>query len=439
MRKWILLFATAFTLTTTYAKPDPSKPFYVQTWETKNQVPVYFIRRPDLKFADLSVLYNAGSAHDRTMPGLANATSLMVMSGTGEKSASDIGKAFEIKGAEFTNEVDRDATRLRLRTPIEKNLLDANVGLFADIISKPSLKASELPRIKKEIATTIRLQKDEPSEYALEKFYQTVYKDHPYANNPLGTDENLQAITLENIKAFHHKFYNSNNAKIAIVGDLTIDQAKQLADRIAMLMPKGLKAKPIPKAPGLESAITKSFTVPTSQTTVIIGRDGITRRYKKIMALRLANHILGVLPMDSILFNKVRKEHGLVYSIGSQLLPYKSGGLFFVILQTRNAERDNAARLTKEQIDNFATQPLDDKRFLAAKKQLIDTLPLSLYSNQSMLMNLENIAIYNQPLDYLQAYPDMINKLSKRDVQNAFKELDQHGYLATVMVGGEVE
>ena len=437
MKKFFIIIFSFVAIHSIIAKPDPNKAFYIQHWKTDNGVPVYFLRRPELKFADITVLFAAGSAYDQANLGIANATSQMISAGTHNKNAMEIAKDFERYGAEFLAETDRDKTRLSLRTLTTDDILEKNINLFSQIINTPTFPDAELKRIKNEIVTTIRLQNDKPNEFALERFYSVVYQDHPYAHNPLGNEVSIQKLSSTQLKQFYNQYYNRKNAKIVIAGDMTRNQAKQIANKLSDNMRPGQRAKKIKSTPPLTQSISKFIQLPTLQSTIIVGRDGVTRQYKKMMALRLANHILGVLPLDSVLFKKVRKDEGLVYGVSSHLLPYQSGGVFFVILQTKNDTAKKAATLTKLELNAFSKEPLHPNLLKIAKKQFIDSFPLSLYSNAALIANLENIAFYNQPLDYLQTFPDKIKALNAQDVEAAFNDLNNNHKLVTIIAGGK--
>ncbi len=409
----------------------------IETWHTSNGAKVLFVASTELPIVDLRIAFDAGAAKDGHQPGLALLSNGLMTEGTGDLGPSDIAKHFENLGARFSNSSHRDMAIVSLRSLSDQELLQPAVDMLAQLIAKPSFPLESYERERKRLLISIQSQKESIGSVASKAFYKAIYGDHPYSHPPTGTEASVNKISLDDIKKFHRHYYVANNASIAIMGDLNLEQAKQLAEQLIGLLPKGAPAAlPTPPAPRDKGEVLR-INHPSQQTHILMGQPGMTRTDTDFFPLYLGNHILGGGGLVSRLSEEIREKRGLSYSAYSSFTPMRVNGPFTLGLQTRNDQADEAADVLRQTlVDYIKTGPSDDE-LKAAKQNITGSFPLRLASNNSIVEYLSLIGFYDLPLDYLDTFNDNIEAVSKEDIIDAFQRRVSPDTMVTVIVGGE--
>jgi zinc protease len=170
---------------------------------------------------------------------------------------------------------------------------------------------------------------------------------------------------------------------------------------------------------------------------VFIGQPGIAREHPDFLALTVGNYVLGGGGFVSRLTEQVREKRGLSYSVYSYLGAWQQAGPFTVGLQTRPDQAQQAVQVATEVVAEFVKSGPSNKELKAAKDFLIGGFALRLDSNRKLMDNLSNIAWYNLPLDYLDTWTAQVDKLSTKDIQQAFARNLQPERMVTVILGAQ--
>ncbi|EXI90018.1 MAG: Peptidase M16 inactive domain protein [Candidatus Accumulibacter sp. BA-94] len=134
---------------------------------------------------------------------------------------------------------------------------------------------------------------------------------------------------------------------------------------------------------------------------------------------------------------EVRDKRGLAYSVHSYFLPLQQLGPFQIGLQTRKGQAAEALQLTRAVLTEFLERGPSETELLAAKQNLVGSFPLRLDSNRKILENVAMIAFYDLPLDYLDRYPENVERVTAAEIQAAFARRLQAAHLVTVVVAGD--
>lgn len=431
MKKYyIALCVFIFSVTIFAEKPA----VIIQHWDLKNKTRVFFVRRTELPMLDVKLIFTAGSAFDDKEPGLSALTNAMIGEGTGSLTSDDIARTFDKVGAQFSTFEDRDMAGATLRTLTDPNYLQEASRLFSLVISAPIFSEKELTRVKQQLIAKSQSQRQDPWQIASLEFFSQLYKNNFYAHNPLGTEEIMRTLNTKQLNIFYRRYYTGSNANLILVGNITEDDAKKIAQEIAGNIPEGRPASILSMAPNVAQPIYKFLDYPLSQSTIIMGQVGITRENPDYFSLMVGNAILGG-SQSSLLFEGVRNERGLAYSASSAFLPLQYRGPFLIALQTKSASTEEALQLSKKILMNFVTNGPTEKQLQAAKQNLIENFPLTLSSNQNILDLVSKVAFYHRPLDFLTTYPEKISVVTQMDVKKAFQKNINLNKLVTVVVG----
>ncbi len=408
----------------------------INHWQTKNKVDVYFVAAHELPMLDVMVTFKAGAAMSANKPGVAALTNAMLNEGTKKYNNEQISETLESIGAILGSNIDQDKSSVSLRTLTEQSKLTQALEIFNDLLANSTFPQKNFNRIKNQAIENLTLSQQYPEVISSNEFYKLIYPSHPYGVPTDGTIDSVKAITREDLISYYHKYYNYNNAQITLVGDITADKAKELSEDIASRMLNGDKAPELASIqPELTNGVIKHINFPSTQTHILLGSVGIKRSDPDYFALTLGNHILGDMPLTSLLFKHVRIEQGLAYSVSSDFIAMKSEGPFLINMQTRNEKASEALDVSKKTLIDFLKNGPSEQDLTLAKQNLTGQFPINIASNSKKLGIIAAIGFYNLPLDYLDTYVDNINKISHQDIMTAFNKHININNLTIVTVG----
>jgi zinc protease len=406
----------------------------IQTWHTQQGVKVLFVEAPQLPMVDIEVTFDAGSARDGAQSGLANLTAALLFAGTQRKNEQQISAGFNRLGAQFGGDAGRDSASFTLRSLTRESLLNPALDLFAEVLSQPTFPQAVMERDKARLLMALQQQEEQPNYVAQRQFWQTLYAGHPYATPVEGTAQTIAALTRDDLAAFYSRYYVAKNAQVAIVGAISRQQAQAIAERVSAGLAQGQAAKPLAKPQGLANAQTQVVAFEAEQTHYLLGQVAIERGHPDYYALFLGNHLLGGSGFASLLVNEVREKRGLVYSVYSFFAPMRVAGPWIVGLSTANQQAAQADQVVRETLAQFMRGISADK-LADIKSNLIGGWPLRIDSNSEMLGYISMIGFYNLPLDYLEAFPQAIEKLTVADVLAAWQRHIHPDSLLNIQVG----
>ncbi|MFZ5757082.1 MAG: M16 family metallopeptidase [Pseudomonadota bacterium] len=407
-----------------------------QRWRSKNGARVYFLPAPELPMLDIRIVFDAGGARDGGLNGLARFTSAMIGEGTPRLSVDEINEGFEAVGARFHTASYRDMAVVELRSLTTPDLLNPSLALFADVVAKPSFPKDAVDRTRGQMLVGLERDEEEPGTIASRAFMATLYLVHPYATPPEGTTETVPTIRVEDLRAFHQRYYVARNAVVAIAGAVDRVQAEKIADQITAGLAEGQPATQLPAPPDTRGG---NFHVKFSskQTHILLGLPAIKRNDPDEAALMVANEVLGGGGLTSLLAEEIRNKRGLAYSAGSSFQPMRAAGPFVVSMQTRNESAGEALGVTLETLKKFAKEGPTAQQLDDARRQLVGSYPLQLAGNSSLVSTLGMMGFYNLPDDYLERQLAGIESATAEQVRDAFARHVPVDKLMVITLGPE--
>lgn len=411
----------------------------IQSWRTEQGARVLFVEATQLPMVDLQVLFHAGGSRNGDLPGLSSLTNQLLSQGADGLSADEISMGFESLGAVYGSSAGYDSDKVSLRSLSAKDKLQPALENLVRVLTRPDFPENAFERERNRKLIGLRSKKQNPGALASDAFYEALYRDHPYARPVSGTEETLNKITLDDIRAFHKKYYVAANAIIAIMGDLSRAEAEKIANQISSTLPRGEKAAPIPEVAMLNKANRVHIDHPSQQTHILIGQPGIKRGDPDYFALYVGNHILGGGGLVSRLFEEVRNKRGLSYSAYSYFSPMKQAGPFAAGLQTRADQAEEAINVLMDNLRKFIDEGPTEDEMVASKKNITGGFPLRIDSNGKILGYLAAIGMYDLPLDYLETFNSNIEAVTVEQIQQAFQRKLTPDNFVTVLVGPKPE
>ena len=420
----------------------------IQHWTLDNGARVYFVENHAIPVFDVSVDFDAGARRDPVgKTGTASITNGMLARGIRQATLSDGSTESAMTESEISDALadlaaqrgggpgsDRAGMSIRtLSTPAER---DQSIRLLARLLAHPSIPADFLRRDKARTISSIKEALTKPESIADKAFWRLAYNGHPYANE--ATVETVEAITRDDLLQFHQTHYVANRAVIAMIGDVSREQANAIAIELTRRLPQGSPLAEI-SAVTPSTATEQRYPHPASQSHILIGMPALARGDKDFFALTVGNYILGGGGFVSRIYRQVREQRGLAYSSYSYFNPMAQPGPYIAGLQTRKDQTDEALKVVRETIATFLRDGPTDAELKAAKDNLMGGFALRIDNNRKILENLSMIGYHQLPLDYLDTWTAQVNRVTVADIRTAFARKLSLDRMVTVVVGAETK
>lgn len=407
----------------------------IQYWQTSSGARVYFVENHDLPMLDISVEFAAGSGMDTlSKSGCANLVQHLLNLGAGGLSEDQIATALADVGAQLKSHFDRDRAGIALRTLSSERERKQALDIFARIIQQPEFPQEILLREKARIISSIKESSTKPDYIADRALMKMLYGNHPYGFNESGEIDTLNGLQQEDLLAFYRSYYVAGNAVIAIIGDVTQNEAAAIAESLTKNLSLAGQKTEVP-AVAIPIADIKRISHPATQSHIQLAYPGLRRGDPDYFPLLVGNHILGGGGFVSRLMEEVRQQRGLAYSVHSFFSPYKEQGPFEVGLQTKKEQSEEAFALTRKVLKDFVTSGPTEEELTAAKQNIIGGFPLRIDSNSKILGYLSMIGFYHLPLTYLTDYLAAVEVVTTEQIRQAFQRRIQPDGMVAVIVG----
>jgi zinc protease len=408
----------------------------INHWQTSSGSEVYFVENHDLPIIDVAVNFPAGSARDtKDTSGVAGVTRYMMTLGAAGMNEEVITNKFADIGAILGGELDNDRAAFKLRTLTSEST--KALETFRQILHKPDFPQAVLEREKTRIVSGLKESATQPESISSKAFRQALYPNHPYGLDESGEIDTITAMKREDLVAFYNQYYTAKSAVIALMGDMTEAQAREIAEKISKDLPQSpaitrLAEVPLPVAPNVQN-----INHPASQAHILLGSPGVKRGDADYFSLYVGNYILGGGGFVSRLTEEVREKRGLVYSVYSYFMPMAELGPFQIGLQTKKEQAGEAMKVVNATVAKFIQNGPTEKELKAAKDNLIGGFPMRIDSNGKILDYLSVIGFYKLPLTYLDDFNKQVAKVTNKQIKDAFQRRVKPENFVTVTVGAQ--
>lgn len=339
----------------------------------------------------IGVWVKTGSRHETAeRNGISHFIEHMVFKGTKNRSALDIARQMDAIGGNMDAFTGKESICFNAKVLDEH--LQVAVDVISDLVLNPNFEPRDIDREKGVILEEIKMDEDNPDYLVHEIFTQNFWKDHPLGMPILGTKETVKALNQQAILENFTARFSAGNMVISAAGSLNHDEfARLIMDRFASLpvIPNG-HHDPAPK---INAKIITRNKKSLEQVQLCMGVAAPFISHEKRYVSYILNTLLGG-GMSSRLFQRVREEQGLVYSIYSDLNPYSDTGCLCVYAGT---SRESAPKVVQSVLDEFKrvkNEPVPEEELERVKDQLKGSLMLSLESSTSRMSNLARQDMY---------------------------------------------
>lgn len=366
-------------------------------------------KKTSSKLTSMSISLDAGAAVDGKYLGIAHATEHMVYKGTTKRSECEINRDLSnIFG--FQNAMTNYPYVIYYGSLLSEDF-EEGLEIFSDIIINPTFKEDGFKEEMDVIIEELKEWDEEIEQYCEDSLFLNTFNNRRIKYPIIGTLEALKAITLEDIKVFHKKFYYPGNMTIAVISSLEFENIKSIIE-IYFGSWKNTCNKLIKNVvyenPKSEIFINYRDGINTCKVEIIFPIHSLNRN--ELKAFRVFNELFGE-GVNSILYDTLRTKNGLVYDVITKIAYEKHIKLYKINFSTLDKNIDEALKLVNECMDNLnkRNEFIDENKI----NQFIKTLKLKrLFREEQSIILAKELSTYSTMFDDCKIYTEELNELS---------------------------
>jgi zinc protease len=418
------------------AHPVNFPPYDSQT--LPNGLRVIAVSHHEQPVVSIRLLIGAGSSFDPTgKTGLAHLAAALLDQGTTTMSASQLNDAIDFSGAGANAGAGTDLSYLNML--VMKDSFDSGLKMLSDMARHPAFAVEELARQRQQLLSSLQVSLDDPDFIANAVFDRLVYGFHPYGMPQSGTPDTLEAITRDDLIAFHQKYFVPNNSIIAVVGDISPDEAFAAVRRVfGDWERRDTPLRTLTEPPGPAERVVIVNKPDAVQTEVRVGNIGIPRNHPDYMAVNLALRILGG-EGSNRLHQVLRTARGLTYGAQANFDTFKESGDFEAETNTRTVATGEVLRLIVDEFYRLQRDRVSERELSDAKAYLTGSFPLTIETPNAIATQIVNVLFFGLPVSDLQNFRERVKAVTVDDIQRVAKLYLKPDRLSVVLVGNASE
>jgi len=334
---------------------------------------------PAVRSISLGVWVDVGSRHESAIEsGLSHFVEHLVFKGTERRNARQVAASLESIGGVLNAFTTREHTCFTARVLDEH--LEAAVDIVSDLTCHATLTALNMNRERQVICEEIKESEDTPSDQIHDLFAATHWGEHPLGRPIMGTLDTIQVVKRSLLTHFVNRHYRMESVVVAASGSVSHDRLVRLV-REKFMFPEGRPDAP-PPATRLPGCAVTVKSDDNSQTQFCMGFPSISYSDRRRMAMMVLSAYLGG-GMSSVLFQKIREQRGLVYSVYTFHDFYRDAGVFGVYLGTDKQHLREAFDVILQECRRTKARSLRPEVLRQVKEQLKGQLTLAMESTSA--------------------------------------------------------
>jgi zinc protease len=384
----------------------------------------------------LNLIIPAGADADPPgLAGLASLTAEALETGTRSMDLYAIADRLENAAASMRSRATYDGSTVVVS--MLKKYLDPVLEVFADLVTAPVFPAGEVERLKGQRLAGLLQLKDRPAAVASRLLTTLLFgSHHPYANEVIGTEPGLQAITRIEAERFHDVLYRPEKSTLIVAGDLTREECERQCNRHLSGWTTG-KPAPRPEPPAVRSEQPGVYIVHrpgATQSEIRVGRIALQKNDPGLPAAMVLNRVLGG-QFSSRLNQNLRERRGLTYGAWSSFIPLRRPGPLLAGGAFHTGGTAEAVGQLREEIRRLRRDGVTEEELVFARESMAGAFALAFETPAQIAETLQNIPLYDLPRDYYDTYVDRIRGVSSEDCRRIAEQWLDVETMTVVIVG----
>ncbi|NLO21491.1 MAG: insulinase family protein [Syntrophomonadaceae bacterium] len=389
----------------------------ISYWSLSNGAKLVVEEIPHVRSAAIGIYIGVGSRHEPAgMKGASHFIEHMLFKGTEDLTARDIAERFEGIGGQLNAFTSKEYTCVYART------LDENINMAAeimfDMVFNSRFHSRDFETEKGVVVEEINMNEDAPDDLIHDRFARRLWLDHPMGSPILGTLETVTGFNRDDVYGFYQASYIPSNMVISVAGNVQASAIKDLIEKL--LSEQSVAELDFPCSnPNEYTGFLDLMEKDTEQVQICVGVQGLSYHDDQRYAMNVMNSILGG-GMSSRLFQKLREELGLAYSIYSYPSNYSDTGSYSIYIGTGQNKIDQCFEALHQQIQALLNQGISEGELDRTRSLIKSSMYLGLESVMNRMSRLgKAIIMYDKIISpeeaierVMQVEPEQIQDLA---------------------------
>jgi predicted Zn-dependent peptidase len=352
------------------------------------------------------------------MAGASHFLEHLLFKGTETRSARAIAEAVDEFGGDINAFTTKEYTAFYLR--VLSDALETGLDILSDIMWQPAFRPHEVEAERQVILEEILMHGDEPADLVHEVLADALWPGHPLGRDVLGTEESIEGLSRDDIAAFHAAHYRPDNMVLAAAGDLDPDAlVAGIEARVRREPGAEYRFRPAPTEPPKPLAV---LTRATEQAHLTVGFVAFDRDDDDRYALTVLDQVLGG-GMSSRLFQEIREERGLAYSVYSYRSLFEATGALAVYAGTAPARAPEVLGLINAEIDRMLDSGITDRELAMTKSHLRGSMALALEDSGARMSRLGRSQLVHGAVPPLEQVEERLSAVTRADVDRVIAKV----------------
>ena len=391
---------------------------------------------PYVKSISLGVWINAGSRiEDEEISGVSHFIEHMLFKGTRNRTSKQIASEIDNLGGQINAFTSKECTCYYVK--LLDSHIDIGIDVLSDMILNSKFNEDDLDKERSVIIEELKMYEDSPEDLAYDLLTENIYKNDPLGMNIIGTEESLKRLDREKLLDYFNKYYVPNNSVIAISGNFNFDEIiNKIEEKFKVWKKKDVNVD-IKKAEFKSCFLAKNKDI--EQVNLAMSLEAVPlENDKEVYALAVINTVFGG-SISSRLFQKIREEKGLVYSIYSSQSLYRKCGELGIFASMSNEHLKEVYESIIEEIKIMKKYYLTDQEIKESKEQLKGSYILGLESTSSRMMSIGRSLLLNNKVESTDDILKSIDNVDRETVKIVIDKIFNLDKLGVCIVGRDVE
>lgn len=400
--------------------------------ESPNGIKVLTETMPDLRSVTSGFWVGVGSRDEpQELSGISHFIEHLLFKGTSRRTAKRIAEEFDAMGGELNAFSAKEYTCYYSKVLDEK--VEEAFEVMTDMLMGSLLLPKDLDAERNIILEEIAMHEDSPDDIIHDLFVSALWESHPLGQSVLGHQNVIRTLSRDEVAQYFERFYKPKNVVVASAGNIEHERVVELINRFMNTENAGERHERHTVVPEIR-AHTVVYDRPTEQAHIVLGTQGLPRQHPARFTLAVLDNVLGG-GMSSRLFQKIREERSLAYSVFSYHSMYVETGLFAVYAGTSHDNTSSVLELIKEELDLILEKGISGEELERSKGHIKGNLVLSMEDSGSRMTRLGKAEICQGEILSMDQLLAKIDAVSSEDVRKLAQDLFGHRKLVVTAIG----
>ena len=386
----------------------------------KNGIRVMTEHMTSVRSVAIGVWVNAGSVFETDAEaGISHFIEHMLFKGTETRSAADIAAEMDAIGANLNAFTAKECTCFHVKA-LDEDLENA-IDMLSDLVLRSTFDPEQMAREKGVVIEEIAMTEDSPEDIVFDRASEQLFKGTPIESEILGTEQTVKKLSRGDLLRYMQTHYTAENIVIAVAGSFDRDSLIALLERSFQTVPHSERhhTPSVSMLPGFRTAMVKKDV---EQINLCLALPGAALGTDAYFAQAVLSNAIGG-SMSSRLFQKIREERGLAYSVYSYPMAYHGAGSICFYAGCTEGQAEEVLLLMLREIDDVKANGVSETEFLRARQQLKGSYVLGMESTMAHMSALGKTALLLEKEYDLEATLNRIECVTMEAVEQAAKDL----------------